>query len=125
MNLIDKELEKCIIESKERNRSEYLFSTKTGKAINDRYLNTLVENTLDVAGIKTKEKKGPHLLRHSCATWLIVIAGFDIAKLQIYMGHEDINTTKKYVHLDDEVVKEMSRKANEILGENYSSLIQQ
>ena len=110
--LIEKEIQELTLSS----NKEHLFTTRTGSKINERYLNTLVENQLTIAHIPKKEKKGPHLLRHSCATWLHVVANFDIAKLQEYMAHEDISTTKKYVHLNEKIVKDMSKKVTQILG---------
>lgn len=97
--------------------NSFLFATRTGKKINDRYLNTITEQVLEHANIPKKEKNGPHMLRHSCATWLNVVAGYDISKLQAYMAHEDISTTKKYVHLNEKVVRDMSQ--------NLSTLIKQ
>ena len=110
-NFIEKEFKELLDSNK-----TYLFTTRSGKKINDRYLNTLVEQVLEEAKIPKKEKNGPHMLRHSCATWLNVIAGYDISKLQAYMAHEDISTTKKYVHLNEKVVRDMSDKVSGILG---------
>jgi integrase/recombinase XerD len=120
LTLIEKELEECMYYSREIG-SEFLFSTANGVAVNDRYVNTLVVKVMEVAKIAPKEKNGPHLLRHSAATFLSAVAGFDIAKLQVYMAHEDIQTTKKYVHLDTEVVKEISTRVNEIIGQRLAN----
>lgn len=40
----------------------------------------------------------PHLLRHTFATAYIMQGG-DLESLRIYMGHSDIATTQKYLHL--------------------------
>ena len=40
----------------------------------------------------------PHLCRHTFATSYILQGG-DLESLRIYMGHEDIATTQKYLHL--------------------------
>lgn len=40
----------------------------------------------------------PHLLRHTFATRYIINGG-DMFSLQLIMGHEDLNTCRKYVHL--------------------------
>lgn len=114
-NLIKNELEECIDFANTKN-NELLFVSNNGKQINDRYLNTLVVKVMEVANIPPKEKNGLHLLRHSLCTYLTSVAGFDIAKVQIFMGHEDIQTTKKYIHLDAEVISEISLKVNDIIG---------
>lgn len=117
-SLIKQELLSLIRVAKLRN-SEYLFNTKNGKKIDNRYLRNIIQNVMQTANIAKKDKNGPHMLRHSCATWLFVVAKFDIGRLQTYMAHEDITTTKKYTHVSDEVVKEMSKSAYSILGKNY------
>ena len=88
-SLVRDEYEECVRKSEEIG-SEYLFSTTTGNAVNDRYLNTIVEQILIIAGIQGIDKKGPHMLRHSAATWLHAVAGYDILMLQHYLGHRDI-----------------------------------
>lgn len=46
----------------------------------------------------------PHLLRHSCATWLIG-QGMSIENVKEALGHESIATTQFYVHINKEEVK--------------------
>jgi integrase/recombinase XerD len=103
------------------NTSVYLFSTSTGKQINDRYVGTLVNKVREEAGIAKKEKNGPHLLRHSVCTFLSAVGNFDIAKLQHFMSHEDISTTKKYLHLDDKVIDDVKNRTFELLEEVMSN----
>lgn len=52
---------------------------------------------------RVKKKVGmkrlyPHLLRHTFATSYI-LGGGDLETLRIFMGHTDISTTQKYLHL--------------------------
>jgi len=119
LDMISEELGICKAYSKSVN-SKFIFSTDQGNSVNDRYLNTIIPEVMLAAGIAPKDKNSAHMLRHSCCTWLSTVAGFDIAKLQAYMGHEDIATTKKYLHINDEVVKDMSIKAEAILGDSYN-----
>lgn len=51
-----------------------------------------------------RKKITPHVFRHSTAMAMLA-AGIDIATVAIWLGHEDINTTHKYV-VSDMVVKE-------------------
>ena len=44
------------------------------------------------------ERLHPHLCRHTFATSYI-LGGGDLESLRIYMGHSDITTTTKYLHL--------------------------
>lgn len=47
----------------------------------------------------------PHLLRHSCGTWLRK-NGWGLDEIQKYLGHENIATTTIYAHIDQEDIKE-------------------
>ncbi|WP_313343635.1 tyrosine-type recombinase/integrase [Sedimentibacter sp.] len=44
------------------------------------------------------EKFNPHMLRHTFATNYIINGG-DMFNLQLILGHEDLQTVRKYVHL--------------------------
>lgn len=50
------------------------------------------------------KKLNPHFLRHTFATRYIINGG-DMSTLQMIMGHEDIETTRKYVHLANYYIK--------------------
>jgi integrase/recombinase XerD len=52
---------------------------------------------------KIRKKGGIHTLRHSFATHFLE-AGGGIFQLQKFMGHKQIRTTLKYVHLQEEKI---------------------
>jgi site-specific recombinase XerD len=51
----------------------------------------------------------PHLLRHSCGTWLKQ-KGFDLKDIASLLGHESINTTQIYTHISNEQLSEKYAK---------------
>lgn len=54
-------------------------------------------------------KVGPHTFRHSCAMAMLA-AGVDIATVAIWLGHESVNTTHRYVVLDMRLKEEALEK---------------
>ena len=52
----------------------------------------------------------PHKLRHTAAT-LMLQNGVDVRTLQEVLGHEHLNTTQIYTHVDNENLR-LAAKAN-------------
>jgi len=52
----------------------------------------------------------PHLLRHSCATYLRE-KGFDLKEIAEFLGHESIVTTQIYTHINKEKLKEKIKES--------------
>ena len=75
----------------------YLFeSEQTGKAYPARTVQQIFYNAKDRAGIK--KEVGIHSLRHSFATHLLD-KGTDIRYIKDLLGHFDIKTTERYLHV--------------------------
>ncbi|PAF48471.1 integrase [Helicobacter sp. 12S02634-8] len=75
-----------------------LFCNQKGGALTQAYLYRYVEKILQSVGIQ-KEKKGPHMLRHSFAT-LLYQKRHDLLLVQEALGHADLNTSRIYTHFD-------------------------
>jgi site-specific recombinase XerD len=85
------------IRGRSRPAAPLLFVTDQGKAIPAKMLHTTVSRILERARLK-KPQMGPHLLRHTAASrWLAL--GMDLRQVQENMGHGNIATTSRYLHL--------------------------
>ena len=54
--------------------------------------------------------KGPHTLRHICATYTLAATG-DLRLTQATLGHTQIRTTERYTHIDIERLRQGQRAA--------------
>lgn len=81
--------------------SDRLFSIGAGR------VHQIVQDALNQCGIK-KAKKGPHMLRHSYATYLHH-KGKSLGVIQKLLGHEDISTTTIYAKVIDTEVMDAAK----------------
>lgn len=90
------------------NVSEYFFiSSKDGTRLNKNYIYEIIDNiqkTLKIPG-----SISPHKWRHSFATELAE-SNMNINRMMDVLGHTQYSTTKRYLHLNDEITK------NEVLS---------
>ncbi len=66
----------------------------------------LIKKYCLLAGIN--KKVSPHTFRHSFATHMLE-GGADLRIVQEILGHENINTTEIYTHLDRTYLKEVHK----------------
>lgn len=95
--------------------SSYLFPTNKRPYIDPAYMNQVVRKTAKRAGLQTdmyEDKAGAtrssvtaHTLRHSMAVQSIK-NGVDIRTLQLVLGHENLETTEKYLRMAEDDVRE-------------------
>src|SRR5580704_17881051 len=77
---------------------DWLFPSpqKSGSMLEERSLRYVCRQAAKRVGIKRRVH--PHLFRHACATHMLD-AGADLRTIQVLLGHADIRTTARYLHV--------------------------
>jgi len=91
-------LERLRIYFRQYRPKEWLFPSRQnhGSMMEDRSLRYVCRQAAKRAGIKRRVH--PHLFRHACATHMLD-AGADLRTIQVLLGHVDISTTARYLHV--------------------------
>jgi len=81
-----------------RKPTDWLFPSKQRRdlPLDNGTIRTLCRNAGRRAGIPFPVH--PHLFRHACATHMLD-AGADLRTIQVLLGHADIRTTARYLHV--------------------------
>ena len=86
-----------------------LFLSERNQRISRSMVNALVKKHLSAAGLDSS-RYSSHKLRHTAAT-LMLQNGVDVKAVQEVLGHEHLNTTEIYTHIDNESLR-VAAKAN-------------
>ena len=86
-----------------------LFLSRRRTRISKAAVEKLVKKYLTKAGLDSSQYS-PHKLRHTAAT-LMLQNGVDVRTLQEVLGHDNLNTTQIYTHVDNENLR-LAAKAN-------------
>ncbi len=89
--------------------SRALFITSRHDRISRAAVHALVKKHLGEAGIDSS-KYSSHKLRHTAAT-LMLHSGVDVRTLQELLGHEHLNTTEIYTHVEDQGLKDAAMRS--------------
>ena len=100
----------------ERNKKVFtdnraLFGSRNGERISVTAVHRLVKKALTQAGLDA-EQFSAHKLRHTAAT-LMLSGGVDVKTVQEVLGHENLNTTQIYTHIESTELK-IAAEANPI-----------
>lgn len=86
-----------------------LFISSRRERISKSTVHDLVKKHLAAAGIDST-KYSAHKLRHTAAT-LMLQNGVDVRTLQELLGHEHLNTTQIYTHVESESLRDAARRS--------------
>jgi integrase/recombinase XerD len=76
-----------------------------------RNVQKIVNGAAKAAGVT--KKVSPHTLRHSFATHLLE-SGVDIRKIQVLLGHSNLNTTQIYTSVSTTELKKITNPLDEL-----------
>lgn len=109
---LKKQLERYTTEVKNAFGDEpfpYFFRSSKGKKMSDNLVYTIVNSYFNV--VSTKEKRSPHMLRHSFATHLLN-QGADLNTVKDLLGHASLAATQIYTHSSMEQIKAVYKDAH-------------
>ena len=86
-----------------------LFLSSRNERVSRSTVHAMVKKRLSAAGIDESEYSS-HKLRHTAAT-LMLQNGVDVRAVQEVLGHDHLNTTQIYTHIDNESLR-VAAKAN-------------
>ena len=95
-----------------------LFASRNGNRISVTAVHRLVEKALKQAGLDSTQFSA-HKLRHTAAT-MMLSGGVDIKTVQEVLGHENLNTTQIYTHIESAELK-IAAEANPLSKLDFSS----
>ena len=93
--------------AKDSKNKDILFLSNRGGALTRVMVFYVIRDAVERAGIE--KTVSPHIFRHSFATHLLA-GGASIRQVQEMLGHESIETTEIYTHLDTSRLRETVEK---------------
>jgi site-specific recombinase XerD len=111
VNLPETILEQLRLYFKTYTPKDFLFEGQYGGQYSTRSVQKVFKDAMKKA--KINKEVGIHSLRHSFATHLLE-AGTDITFIQTLLGHKDIQTTLRYIHVSKKTIKNIKSPLDNI-----------
>ena len=114
-----KAIDTYLVERNERVLSDNraLFGSRNGNRISVEAVHRLVKKALLNAGLDSTQFSA-HKLRHTAAT-MMLSGGVDVKTVQEVLGHENLNTTQIYTHIENTELK-IAAEANPLSKLDFS-----
>lgn len=108
---LSQELEKYAQEIRQPNGEsrDYFFVNAKGERLKESYIYIIVKKYM--SQVSQKNKRSPHILRHSFATH-ILNNGAEISKVKKIMGHQSLASTQVYTNANIEQLKKVLNSAH-------------
>ena len=101
--------EYLIQKSNEFPNSDYFFLTDSGNKMYEKFVYRKVNHYLSL--VSSKQKKSPHILRHSFATHMLN-NGADLNAIKEILGHENLSATQVYTHNTFQKLKSIHKQSH-------------
>ncbi len=114
-----KAIDAYLVERKEKvlTDNHALFGSRDGNRISVTAVHRLVKKALMQAGLDSTQFSA-HKLRHTAAT-MMLSGGVDVKTVQEVLGHENLNTTQIYTHIENTELK-IASEANPLSKLDFS-----
>lgn len=103
------------IRKPEPEHEAFFFVNKKGKKLTEKFVYLVVNKYLSM--VTTKEKRSPHILRHSFATH-VLDNGAEISKVKKILGHSSLASTQVYTNANIEQLKKVFNQAHPRASKN-------
>jgi integrase/recombinase XerC len=90
-------------------KKKYFFVTDNGNKLYEKFVYRKVNYYLSM--VSSKQKKSPHILRHTFATHMLN-TGADLNSIKEILGHENLSATQVYTHNTFQKLKSIHKQSH-------------